>query len=791
MTTVTICTTLAALKIHTVKTVPPSRPPCRVVACRTGMHFFLLLTTAFTFLFTESLSAQTVTTGKSFINVTRPNGGNFLPGDIIEVRATIAVTGGSSTNRVNAVRYNDTINLSKFNYIPNTLRLISNEGRLQTQYTDGADTDGAHINTANGQIRFNVGDNAGSCNVTTQGNGTTNAGRLWGALRPSFYGSTCISVYSYRLEIRPDAPSVAIDSLIRLSSGNFRYRMGSSTTDQLSNFRPSMIRIAPDYGLCSNSIGSNALLGEFGGTFGSGAAQNRSATTFIPAPYTYLTFGTGTPNDNGYGVANRTSANGSTVGNLPYPNAARVFTLWDIIGDHTGAADPLAGNPPTSTGYAVIINASYETNRAFQQTITNLCEETYYEFSAWFRNICRRCGCDSSGKGSGDAGYVPGPGNDSSGVRPNLAFQIDDEEYYTSGNIAYTGQWIKKGFVFRTKPGQTSITVTIRNNAPGGGGNDWAIDDIAIATCLPSMTYAPSTTPNVCRGASLRIYDTVRSYFNNYRYYQWQYRPAGGGPWTDVGPLIGPITPVWNGSMWEYVASYTVPPSMTALANNGDRYRLLTATSTSNIGETNCRSTDEINIVTMNVLDCGIPLSTQLLSFNATNDNGRAQINWTTGTENEPVWFVVEKSNDGQQFRSLATLHGRNSRNELNTYSLPDADDITARQYYRLRMYNSAGNTTYSRIVTLEPSQHRGLQWVSYVNPFQSSIRAEIRTDRAAVLQAQLVNNMGQSVLRQTLNVQAGINSVNITNTQQLPAGVYILRITDGNEVLQQKLVKQ
>jgi len=305
------------------------------------------------------------------------------------------------------------------------------------------------------------------------------------------------------------------------------------------------------------------------------------------------------------------------------------------------------------------------------------------------------------------------------------------------------------------------------------------------------MTYAPSTTPNVCRGASLRIYDTVRSYFNNYRYYQWQYRPAGGGAWTDVGPLIGPITPVWNGSMWEYVASYTVPPAMTALANNGDRYRLLTATSTSNIGETNCRSTDEINIVTMNVLDCGIPLSTQLLSFNATNTNGRAQINWTTGTENEPVWFVVEKSNDGQQFRSLATLNGRNSRNELNTYSLPDADDITARQYYRLRMYNSAGNTTYSRIVTLEPSQHRGLQWVSYVNPFQSSIRAEIRTERAAVLQAQLVNNMGQSVLRQTLNVQAGINSVNITNTQQIPAGVYILRITDGNEVLQQKLIKQ
>lgn len=785
--------TLDFLKIHTVKTVPPSHPPCHAAACHSGMYFVMPLLLVFFLLTGSTISAQTVTTGKSFINLTRPNGGNFLPGDIIEVRATIAVTGGSNTSgsRLNSVRYNDTINLAKFNYIPNSLRMISNEGRLQTQYTDGSDADSAHINLGTGHLRFNIGANSGSCNVGTQGNSITNAGRLWGGLRPSFYGSTCIRVYSFRLEIRPDAAAVAIDSLITLNAGNFRYRIGSSSSDQLSNFRPYLIRIAPDYGLCTNSIGANALLGEFGGTFGSGTAQNRGATTFIPAPYSFLNFGTGAPNDNAYGVANRTSADGSTIATRPYPHSSRVFTLWDIIGDHTGAADPIEGNPPTNDGYAVIINASYETNRAFQQTITNLCEETYYEFSAWFRNICRRCGCDSSGKGSGTSGYVPGPGNDSSGVRPNLAFQIDDEEYYTSGNIAYTGQWIKKGFVFRTKPGQTSITVTIRNNAPGGGGNDWAIDDIAIATCLPSMIYAPSTTPNICRGASLRIYDTVRSYFDNYRYYQWQYRPAGGGPWTDVGPLIGPITPTLNGSYWEYIASYTIPPAMTALANNGDQYRLITATSTSNIGQSNCRSTDEVNIVTMNVLDCGIPLNTQLLSFNATNSNGRAQINWTTGPENEPVWFVVEKSNDGQQFRSLTTLTSRNSRNDLNTYSLPDADDIVTRQYYRLRMYNSTGQTTYSRVVTLDPGQHRGLQWVSYVNPFQSAIRAEIKAERSGVLQAYLINQVGQSVLRQTLNVQAGINPLVISNTQHLPAGVYILRVTDGTEVLQQKLVKQ
>ena len=379
-------------------------------------------------LFSSISFSQTVTTGKSYINISRPNGGTFQPGDTIEVRATIAVTGGSNVagSRINVIRYNDTINLAKLTYLPGSLKMISNEGRPQQSFLDPADTDSAHIDVVTGQLRFNIGATSGAANVATQGNGVTNAGFLWGALRPTFYGSTCIRVYVYRAQIKNTPAIVAFDTTVILSSGNFRYRVGSSLVDQVSNFSRYLIKIAPNYGLCSNSTGSNAVIGESGGTFGSGVAQNRAGgTTFVPLPYTFVNFGPGSPNDNFYGLANRTSADGSTNPNVPYPNAARVFNIWDIIGDHTGAAVPSAGNPPTNTGYAVIINASYQTNRAFDQSISGLCEETYYEFSAWFRNICRLCGCDSSGKGSSAAGYVPGPGKDSSGVRPNLSFQIN------------------------------------------------------------------------------------------------------------------------------------------------------------------------------------------------------------------------------------------------------------------------------------------------------------------------------------------------------------------------------
>ena len=200
-------------------------------------RFYFLFILSALFVSTKTFS-QTVTSGKSYINITRPNGGTFLPGDIIEVRATIAVSGGSNVigSRINSIRYNDTINIAKLSYIPGSLQMISNEGHIQRTFTDAADADSANIDIPTGRLRFNIGATSGASDVATQGNGITNAGFLWGAVMPTFYGSTCIRVYVYRAQIRNVAAIVAIDTTVILSAGNFRYRFGSSAVDQLSDF---------------------------------------------------------------------------------------------------------------------------------------------------------------------------------------------------------------------------------------------------------------------------------------------------------------------------------------------------------------------------------------------------------------------------------------------------------------------------------------------------------------------------------------------------------------------------
>ena len=706
------------------------------------------------------------------------------------------MTGGSNVaaSRINSIRFNDTLNTAKLTYIAGSLRMLSNELHLQTQFTDAADADSANIDVASGRLRFNIGATSGACDVNAQGNSVTNAGFLWGAVRPTFYSSTCIRVYVYRAQIRNVAAIVAIDTTVRLSAGNFRYRIGSSATDALSNFSVYRIKIAPDYGLCTNSMGTNALVTESGGTFGIGHNRNRPAISpLVPLPYTRRMFSANTPNDNFYGIANNTSGTWATNPNLPQPNAARVFSVWDIMGDHTGAAVPAAGNPPSDTtipasmgGYALIINASYETNLAFDQTITNLCENTYYEFAAWFKNICRRCSCDSSGKGAMTSGYMPGPGNDSSGVRPNLSFVIDGEEYYTSGNIAYNGLWVKKGFVFRTRLGQTSMKVSIRNNAPGGGGNDWAIDDIAIATCLPTMRYSPSNTPTICAGNAVTIYDTVRSFFNNYVYYKWQRSTDGGTIWNDVTLPLGPAIPFWNGTAWQYVSSYTIPPAFTTVANNGDKYRLVVATSITNLSDINCRSTDPSTIVTLSIIDCGPPLDTRFTSFSGKITSSKSTLKWSTNMESQPLFFDIERSTDGHTFTTIGTVNSHNDPGAAqNNYQFNDPENVTGIVYYRISMRNLDGEINYSRIIQLSVNVEK-FSFVSVINPFVSSLFFDITSTNDGVVKADLIDQFGKPVKRTVFDIKAGVTQLAFENTGVLPAGIYIFRVEmDGCSYLQ------
>jgi hypothetical protein len=367
----------------------------------------------------SALYAQ-VETGRSYVNITKgATGGTFEPGDTLEIRAAIAV--GNSTTITNA-RYNDTID-NNFTYVPGSLKILTNEGLTFRAYTDAASDDQAMFSSVGNNLRINLGSTA--TNATGTGNAAATGGSVAYNNKPSFYGGVCIMVASFRVKINP---TLVFNTMITLPGGAFRYTNGSGTAVSV-NFIPNKIMLVENLPSCSNYIGANAVI-ENNGTFGSGSTQNRNASAIIPG-YTFVNFSGNQPNDGYYGIANNSSATGATNTSVPASHSSRVFNIWDIMGDHTGAANPSVGNSPvapgTNGGYMAVVNASYATSPAIQQVVSNLCANNYYDFSAWFRNICSLCACDSNGRGATNASFN---GPYKPGVKPNLTFQLDGIDFY-------------------------------------------------------------------------------------------------------------------------------------------------------------------------------------------------------------------------------------------------------------------------------------------------------------------------------------------------------------------------
>ncbi len=742
-------------------------------------YIYLISTFSCSLLF---VSAQNIDFGKSFINVTKgTNGGTIEPGDTLEIRASFVVRSGT----YDSCGYFDAVPAGTA-YIPGTIRVLTNEGKIYKQFTDAANDDCGWISGSN--IRINLGYVPSALPATA-----FRRGRVINTHKPSFYGSTCIMVASFRVRV-----TAAYNTTINIGNGSMTYKSGAGAL-QVFNFPTNIIMVYKNYGICANTVGANSLGTEFNGTFGTGKPRNRGTSANVPPGYTYNIFTSNMPNDYYYGVANNTSTNTAytTLNTWAKPDGSspthRVFQVWDIIGDHTGAASPSLGNPPADTvanpnaGYMLVINAAYRIDSAFQHTITGLCPNTYYEISCWLRNICSKCGCDSNGVGaSGGAGYIPTAAGDSSGVAPNLTFNVDGISYYTTGNLRYTGTWIKKGFTVLTGPAQNSFTVKFFNNAPGGGGNDWALDDISVATCTPNLTLLPSANPMVCAGNVVDMSTTVKSFFNNYTYYKWQKSTNNGATWIDDGPPGGPATPTWSGSDWRYTTAH--PTIIANMSDSGTKYRTVIATTLANLSNASC-AFSQSTVITLTVFDCGEPLNTDLLSFTGKAVNGNAQLNWTTSKEDEPLHFVVEKSADAKIFNAIASVNSYNNGQDINLYSLTDSSSIRNVVFYRLKIIDDKNRAKYSRIIQLN-SKGDKISLVNVINPFDQKLQFDLITSQSGKANIELINLQGKIVNRKEFPLNDGLNNLSINNTDMLPPGIYILRVAFNGEMVQKKIVK-
>jgi hypothetical protein len=742
--------------------------------------------------------------GNSYVNLSKKTvGGPVMPGDTLEIRTNFYVNGTyNGTGKMFDVRYLDNIPTNT-TILPNdSLRLVTNEGLTFRHYTYATGDDaGSYVAVpvlpGDYQIRINMGatpaipngaDPMGIVNIngasTVQGN----------VSKPLFGGGSIIST-GFRVVV-----TGTYGDTITLGAGVIRYRQTAGTlTDTVLKATQYKILITAPTTLCSSTTSTN-FAAEFGGTFGTGSGRNRGVgPSFLIPNYTYLPNSGTAPsiNDGYYAIVNNISPVSSTFPGAALMNSCAGFTgvnacsnrefngFWDISGDHTGSVTP-AGNPPpsntTSSGYMLVVNADLATSEAYHQVISGLCPNTYYQFSAWVKNICPNCGIDSNGTPE----YLQG-------VLPNLTLVVDSIDRLSTGALDHSAGWQQRGFVFLTGPAETSITISIRNNAPGGGGNDWALDDISLATCPPSLLLTPDKPDTLCYGADDTVRFAISSYVNNYT--QWQLNKSidGGSTWVPAGldtlhrADTGTVVPQYNpitGLYADTVTRYFQVPATTALTI----YQLVVASTVSNLASSTCAYTTAQPKYVVGV-NCMIALPTTLLSFRGQlQNNGLANLQWTTTGEVPGLQFTVERSDDGVHYTAIGTLPGTAVPGEGASYQFTDPTAVAAQSYYRIQL-TSNSISQYSGLVLLSNSSI-SFQIRSVQNPFIDQINMEMTAPSTGTATITLIDLFGRSLRRVIQPVNQGMNSINLYGLGNLPAATYALQIQYGDHLVSQKLVK-
>ena len=770
-------------------------------ACSMHSQVLLLLLLLCCCHLAQAQPSATIKFSNSYVNITRnAAGGTVEPGDILEIRTTLYVNGTyNGTGMIYFLRYVDNLPVNTNIVAGSTIDMITNEGVALKNYTQSPDADAGTFlaipPVGEFQVKVNMGGFPFSADPTAPANNSitdlTGTGNLRGNVnKPKFGGGTLVST-AFRVQV-----TGSIGDTVTLGDGHliFKNTNLAGDPDTVINAVQYKILIAANDSICANTIGTN-FADEFGGSFGNGNTLNRSTPPSFSIPgYTYI------PNvslypvsvavgDGSYAIVNNSSPKSATNPNArqqpscglpagPIPSAdscnGRMFGgFWAINGDHTGTTDAI-GNPPpangTAGGYMLEVNADIATTEAYRQTISGLCPETYYEFSAWVKNLCPVCGLDSSGAQT----WKPG-------VLPNLTFTVDGVDRYSSGQIDTLG-WLKRGFTFKTLPGQTSVTISIRDNAPGGGGNDWVLDDITMATCSPSLTLLPSPTTNVCYGNPVDISSLVSSHFDNYVFWEWDKSIDNGVTWSSTG-ISGSSTPSLVSGQYQYTATY--PTFLGDSSTHNNLYRIKVATSVANLADDNC-SFNATTVIQVLVNNCMYLLDTKLLSFTASSQQNKGYLSWTTDHEAAGVQYDIEKSTDTANFSKIGSVAGNGYG---STYHFTDPDQLKGITYYRIKLYDNSGKYTYSKVVALNTASMQ-LEIKSLVNPFDNTLSFNLVTPTDRLAYITLSDGYGKIIKRIELKIYKGANPVSMGDAGMLSNGLYTLRIEAAGQFINKQVVR-
>lgn len=181
------------------------------------------------------------------------------------------------------------------------------------------------------------------------------------------------------------------------------------------------------------------------------------------------------------------------------------------------------------------------------------------------------------------------------------------------------------------------------------------------------------------------------------------------------------------------------------------------------------------------------PLPITLLSFQAKPVGKQVQLSWTTASELNNKLFEVQHATDGLKFATIGTLNGMGTTSTTHSYEMLHTNPVNGNNFYRLAQVDYDNTKTYSKVEVVQFDA--GKYIIVTPNPLHDIMHIQfVNTDNNPVV-VELLNTSGQVIHRLQAPARIGQNELPL-NVQHLSKGSYIVRLTQGVDVLYTRFVK-
>lgn len=343
-------------------------------------------------------------------------------------------------------------------------------------------------------------------------------------------------------------------------------------------------------------------------------------------------------------------------------------------------------------------------------------------------------------------------------------------EYQSSGGagggiiIARTASYSGNGSFLANggaAPGINGTPSTANTDAGGGGGAGGTIVAVTRQSGAAGLNSITASASGGKGGDMVNYYD---------------HGPGGGGG----GGII-----YTNGTF----ASTNVTGGVNGLTRSGSTSGPVTNTfgaTGGSVGQVVTFSQVPLLVNNNNIASpCGV-LPVKLLQFYGAAGNGGVVLYWQIGNATDFERFEIEYSLTGSGFSRAGVMDFNSGRTSYEFLHALPGDVI----YYRLKLVNTDGTFEYSRIVMVTMGRKGDSKMLVYPNPASSSINIQVKWNRRADAQVQVINGTGQVVLRKEIELQDGEMNIPL-DVEQLAAGVYEIMVKVDEEVVRRgRLVK-